>query len=64
MTRSPLALTSRTWAPSATATGAQSDDDTAQHRLLFGATQQIAPGFSSGRFMQKLMLFRQWYDWS
>ena len=34
--------------------GAVSDDDTAQHRELPGATRQISPSF----FMQKLTAFR------
>jgi hypothetical protein len=44
----------------ATATGAPSDDCTAQHRRLDGATQQMAPSF----FMQKSMALRHSYVWS
>ena len=48
MRRSPAWETSVTSAPSAHKTGAVSDDETAQHRLEPGATQQISPCF----FMQ------------
>jgi len=52
--RSPPAPTSRTRAPSAHSTGAVSDDDTAQHRELPGATRQMSPSF----FMQKPIALR------
>ncbi len=47
--RSPFAETRVTRAPSATRTGAVSDDETAQQRGEPGATQQVFPSF----FMQK-----------
>src|SRR5205085_4049318 len=59
MTRSPVGPTSRTFAPRLQATGAVSDDDTAQHRGLPGATRQISPSF----FMQKPIAFRHGKLW-
>ena len=47
--RSPCGPASTTLAPSAIATGAVSDDETAQQRGLLGATRQMSPSF----FMQK-----------
>jgi hypothetical protein len=46
--RSPAAPASTTVAQSAMATGAVSEEDTAQQRGLLGATRQICPSF----FMQ------------
>jgi hypothetical protein len=60
MRRMPRSLASVTSAPIATATGAPSDDCTAQQRGLDGATQQIFPSF----FMQKSIAFRHSYVWS
>jgi hypothetical protein len=53
--KAPEPPTRRTRASSAIATGAQSVDEIAQHRLPPGATQHVAPSF----FMQKSMDLRQ-----
>jgi hypothetical protein len=52
--RSPTVETSRTRAPVATIKGTRSDDCTAQHFELPGATQHTSPSF----FRQKLMPLR------
>ena len=57
MTRSPAALTRRTFASRAITTGARSEDEMAQHFEPPGATQHTSPSF----FMQKLIDFRHQY---
>ena len=52
--RSPEGPARRTLAPRLHRAGAVSEDDTAQHRELPGATRQMSPSF----FMQKPIAFR------
>ena len=59
MRRSPFGPTSVTSAPRATITGAVSEDESAQHLSLPGATKQIVPSF----FIQKPIDARQNSVW-
>ena len=57
--RAPDGPTSVASAPSAQRTGAVSEEETAQHRALPGATRQMSPSF----FMQNPIARRHSYDW-